>query len=496
MSDKKAKKDEVKVEDLPQHLVIYTDGGSHHKPGVGGWGFHGYLFVEAEPKKGSGCPGHSPTAKGYMPNSDKAIKKVTVLKYVDGCGSMPANATNNAAELEASIQAMHMALETEAKSIHFIKDSKYVLNGIQEWLPNWKEKGYKKSTGEDISNKNQWQQMDGLLKTFEDRGIELTFQWVKGHSGNPGNSAADLLASKGLIVGQKRMDHSIVEFADPTGYWNVKAEFSRLFGASRLIFFDDGGECVKNSHGYYNYHLFDPPSNWDFEFYGTRESDACMGVVWMKEADPAISKVKALQKDLNKGKYNSVISMRLDTVFKPRIYNEIVASDGLYLYTRTRRGDMFSVNNTPLTNELRPPRLAFRGVEELLKLENLLETYVDLGDKSFLTITDITPNIYEEKKSKDKTDYKIRKDLTTAVKFVDLNVNVNLTGEVEQKEVRMVFGIDLPKRNVLSAVAGLNPEVKVISWKQSDSVFHIATILKTDDGIGIWTNVYTNYRLA
>ena len=72
-------------------------------------------------------------------------------------------------------------------------DSTYVKNGITEWVVNWKKNGWKNSNKKPVKNKELWQKLDKLIAQHQ-----VQWRWVKGHSGDAGNEAADLLANKGI----------------------------------------------------------------------------------------------------------------------------------------------------------------------------------------------------------------------------------------------------------------------------------------------------------
>lgn len=480
---------------LPLKAVIYTDGGCHQSIGTGGWGFHGYLYREVEPKRGHGVTGFIPTAKGYKSKTDLAkLPEITIERYVDANGSITFDATNNIAEIMALIKAYEYVIRKDIEDVHFVLDSKYVLDGIEKWLQNWIKNDWKKTDGTELSNINYWKQLYELIQRTESAGIKISYSWIKGHSGHPGNNAADNSATKGLIVAQKKINQNQVDESEPMGYWNKKVEYNRMFGASRLIFFSHLGQTEKNRHGYYPYYLYDPPAQWETVLFGTRDPDASFSIIYLNNFEPVVEQVYKYQNILDTQRLNSVCCMRLDHVFKPKLYTEIMENGDMYLYTNKRRCDILTIDNTSLTEEIRPPRLAYRGIEDFEKLEKIFKEYIDnpLSDK--ITITDITPNIYEGKSSGKKNEIKIRKEIDMVTKHIDLDIFHNLNGEPEPFKTRLIFGTDLPKRNVLVAVSDNNPELKVITWKEADTVFHFATVLKTDEGIGIWGNVYTNFR--
>jgi len=138
-------------------IVIYTDGGCRGNPGIGGWG----VWLRYE---------------GY----DKKIK-----------GSADST-TNNRMELTAAIRGLE-AIKSKEIAIDLYTDSKYVMNGINEWIVSWKSKGWKTSSKKTVKNVDLWKQLDDLNESHD-----VTWHWVKGHSGDEGNEIADSLANQAM----------------------------------------------------------------------------------------------------------------------------------------------------------------------------------------------------------------------------------------------------------------------------------------------------------
>ena len=134
-------------------IEIFTDGACSGNPGIGGWGaLLRYKDVEKELSGGE------------------------------------VETTNNRMELTAVIEALK-ALKTVC-NITLYTDSKYVMNGITEWLENWKNNGWRTSNKKsDVKNVDLWKQLDELIKHHEIRWV-----WVKGHNGHPENERVDALA--------------------------------------------------------------------------------------------------------------------------------------------------------------------------------------------------------------------------------------------------------------------------------------------------------------
>ena len=138
-------------------IVVFTDGASKGNPGPGGWG-----VILATPD------GH-----------------VTEL------GGGAAATTNNRMELTGAIQAL-THLRSTVGPVSIYTDSTYVIQGIREWIHGWKRRDWKTSTGSDVLNRDLWEELWNLTSARGPRGI--TWHYVRGHVGIPGNERVDVIA--------------------------------------------------------------------------------------------------------------------------------------------------------------------------------------------------------------------------------------------------------------------------------------------------------------
>ena len=137
-------------------VIIYTDGACRGNPGPGGWG----VLIE-------------------YGESNKQLYGGDV------------STTNNKMELTAAIMALKEI--KEPYEIILYTDSKYVLQGIEEWIHNWKKRGWRGANKKPVKNIELWKELDELRDEHN-----IKWNWVKGHSGDPGNETADMLANKGI----------------------------------------------------------------------------------------------------------------------------------------------------------------------------------------------------------------------------------------------------------------------------------------------------------
>ncbi len=135
---------------------VYTDGACSGNPGPGGWGAilrHG--------------------------GSEREI--------LGG----EADTTNNRMELMAAIQALEALTRPVTARVH--TDSTYLKDGITKWMEQWKARGWRTAAKKPVKNVDLWQRLDAAAA-----GHDVSWHWVRGHSGHPENERADELARQGL----------------------------------------------------------------------------------------------------------------------------------------------------------------------------------------------------------------------------------------------------------------------------------------------------------
>ena len=141
---------------LTDIVEIFTDGACRRNPGPGGWGV---VLIAGQHRK-TLYGGESAT-------------------------------TNNRMELTAAIEALNALNGSRKVLLH--TDSRYVMNGIRDWLPNWKKRGWKTSSKKPVKNQDLWQALDAAVGQHE-----IEWNWVRGHTGVVGNEEADALANRGI----------------------------------------------------------------------------------------------------------------------------------------------------------------------------------------------------------------------------------------------------------------------------------------------------------
>ena len=137
-------------------IIIYTDGACRGNPGPGGWG----ALLRYN--------GHEKLLKGGETHT-----------------------TNNRMELMAGIKALESLRDACAVTLY--TDSTYMMQGLNEWLPAWKARGWRTAAKKPVKNQDLWERLDKAAAVHK-----IDWRWVKGHSGDAGNEAADRLANEGL----------------------------------------------------------------------------------------------------------------------------------------------------------------------------------------------------------------------------------------------------------------------------------------------------------
>jgi ribonuclease HI len=142
--------------DEGDRVTMYTDGACKGNPGPGGWG--------------------------------------ALLQWGDHTRELSGGerqTTNNRMELTAVIEGLRAL--NRSSQILIVTDSVYVRDGMTKWINGWKRNGWKTAAKKPVKNRDLWEALDHELSTHHVR-----WQWVKGHSGHPGNERADALANRGV----------------------------------------------------------------------------------------------------------------------------------------------------------------------------------------------------------------------------------------------------------------------------------------------------------
>ncbi len=134
-------------------LKIFTDGGCIGNPGPGGWGailLRGGIYEE--------FGGHEP------------------------------DTTNNRMEMTAAIEGLKQL--TDGEGVTLVTDSRYLIDGATKWIHGWKKRGWKKSDGDPVLNRDLWELVD-----HETSRVKVKWEHIRGHTGHPENERCDDIAN-------------------------------------------------------------------------------------------------------------------------------------------------------------------------------------------------------------------------------------------------------------------------------------------------------------
>ncbi len=141
---------------MQNKITIYTDGAARGNPGPAGW--------------------------GVVILGDREIE----------LGGRSDHATNNQMELTSAIEALKFLSRTvlDKKEVEIYADSKYVINGVNEWIHNWVKNGWRTAAKKPVLNQELWQELHAL-----NQEIKPVWHYVEGHAGHEHNERADVIAT-------------------------------------------------------------------------------------------------------------------------------------------------------------------------------------------------------------------------------------------------------------------------------------------------------------
>ena len=141
---------------MNKFIEIFTDGACRGNPGPGGWG--------------------------------------ALLRYNDSekeLSGAVSQTTNNRMELTAAIKALEAL--NEPCRVCLTTDSNYVKTGIEQWIKDWKRRGWRTANKRSVKNQDLWQRLDQVAERHE-----IEWRWVRGHSGHAENERVDALANEAM----------------------------------------------------------------------------------------------------------------------------------------------------------------------------------------------------------------------------------------------------------------------------------------------------------
>lgn len=521
---------ELAIKELP--LVLYTDGGCRETNRLAGCGIHGYFY---NPEKTAKEPVTEETWKkdqitnwGYLDVNnytqhieDLKSKQVTPTAFVDGVVTLGPDSTNNIAELVATTKAFEIALMGKAPSLTVLTDSEYVIEGVNTNLANWKANGWLRSNGQPVSNRHYWEKLDQKITDYRSAEWAPSFSvsYTQAHCGNYGNERADTLATRGIYgkLDEGAVYASDVHYSAATGYLNPKTDHNKLLAGQHFYFFSNAKEARISSDGRSIYYMGCQGS--DEELHGKPVSDSTYIVAYLKEADPVVDRLIAIQDEVTNGEPGRTFMGYLQTVLSSKTYSELRERAMPYV-RRSKGGPDLYLDDVLLVRHRNPPMLAWRDEESLSLVRGLLESFLvqrkaavekklvvpglvvydRLGHRETkpfgldVVLTDLSELFFVPDLSKKKNTHTLTEFLGQSTRSVEVGVKHNVYGTVEEAKVPLTVGQDIARRNVLGGILDKNPRLFALTWRAGNHGFYYATVVETDDDVAIWCSIPSNLR--
>ncbi|KPN79234.1 Ribonuclease H1 [Apilactobacillus kunkeei] len=379
------------------------------------------------PKSGSirlysdgGSRNHGNKLGQHVKEDDKAAWAYLIIrngkKHYASDGEF--GATNNKMEVLGLVNALRYIIDHgwQNESIDAILDSKYVLDSITKgWLNSWRRRGWKKSDGSVIKNKDEFMQLSALLSQFK----HLNFKWTKGHAENAGNNFVDKLLND--TMDDMKLNHSnktVVNssFEQPKASEKEVEEIVKLYAHGKHI----------NASGLNQYVAKNGPSVWayciDFDDQMTSDSGGILGISNSRmELIAVINGLKKLiEMDLNQKTVEVITSS---------LYVSQIINDGKLAYAKNHGWKGF--NGEVITNVGEIKQLANaldsfehikftntnfdNGAKQTSLIQKLLDDEVQKIDPTLIKQPE--PKVSEEKPQPRKTE--------TAKEYIDKDKSVS-----------------------------------------------------------------------
>jgi ribonuclease HI len=477
-----------------KHIVAYTDGSAIPNPGISGYGSHMYIYgsVDKKNKIKTVLGKHSATNNGYISkslfktNNDDTVVEVPIMKVIDLYGYENDCNTNNTAELYAVCNTLRLLsnpiyenIFEDVKSITFNIDSNYVINMFTKLID-----------GVDIdkhinANRHIAYKINDAITLVKNKDISIKILKVKGHSGDLGNDRADMLADMGRLLRSNTDNVNIkVVLEDRDNYYGHRVERDPMLNAPLLFNYNINRKDEDDEMFYCMVNYKD-----EVEI-GKPNNAICYNILYKENTDKELIELSKLS-DRILDNVNTPNILLLNNYYNKEVYNNIrmYGSDYTTLENRVIKR-IHTIDGIELVKEVYPPGLSYKAFDINEELISYLNSYILKESPSNHIILDITDK-YFMKNDKDKT---IMIPEIVNDKF-KLKVDVKpYTGY--GKKLKIVFGLDILKRNNLKRLEKDNVKVDLVLIKYK-KYFKYFTIVSTVDKDGkkkylLSSNYYTN----
>jgi len=401
--------------------------------------------------------------------------------------------TNNVGELRAFIEAAKKTLESGWKSVTFNVDSQYVIKGTEKFVIGWEKNGWITTQGTEVKNKPLWEIVIDLKAKLNEAGVNWSFKWVKGHSGIPGNEAADALATAGITFSTNGMQDLWETKSPEEPKKKVKVPaISGLVLGKRWIFVTDNEEAESASKkelgGLTPYMFADFEDNDELagKYLGKPNAAATYSIVATKENIAYLDLVKETQNKLSAGKLKMPVMGQLDKIHNKKNLTEIVTHDANCL--GNSKGCVSLWNDAFLTRLCSPALLSSFALRYLNSLWDRLVMYKRDGVNE--DAIDITDELF---KKNDKGKYVLHDFITSQTKAIKVKL-----GHIDRPyTLTLTLGIDIPARNELNRLAKQSTEsLKVYVQREQIEArsFRHYQLIESDGDLAIYQAVHSAFK--
>jgi ribonuclease HI len=485
-------------------LVAYTDGSTRPtNPGFTGWGVHGYIYPIGDTEEKPMVGDVYTTDYGYLTKNQlgfkfgsSPVKHVVPREYIEFLGSSLSTGTNNQAEMEAVHRVIRYALNNKIKRVTIFADSEYTRQGLTQWCKGWENNGWRTKEDQPVKNQEEWKKLYSLYKQYREEGGKISIHWVKGHNGRMGNVQADILAGIASGYSMTRTFYERELVFPAKGYWKSEVERHPLLNCKRVYFNSVSSANVPGTY-------FQADTGAADHLIGKRIPETGLSVLRLLEPYKLMEDIKTRQYEIAR-EFNTVIMLKLDRVYDKDIFPYLSEHGGNCLTQGKGNMNLNWFDKKPVCVEVGTTGLSMRAIDHFNHLEEMLDKFVKLKEAGFpksdsgnpVNVHDVTAEFYDyaEVQVRKETVLKCTLKPKYGVGFTDMSLNIKEPHNGSEVEVKvpLILGTDMPPRNNLKKIEGLNPRVYLITWRESQQSIRYATVIVTDVGYGIWSNFFAD----
>jgi hypothetical protein len=512
----KAKKEAVPEEEpFNEFACFYINEASDPNSHDYAVGVHGYVSSQLVAKRGYGLKKIIPTPQGYSDTSTDPLKVIAevidirIPLYKESDRLTVGNLL--AAGMNATLQLVAQ-MEDIPKSIHLMLPRKNLVAFFTKGYIKAVENDYKDAKGNPIPFKEGLIEYLRLSEVLTGKGSTVTLGHVAadapmGFHESLANANDGLMASVKCHSGEAE-SHCLI--SAPEGYWNHEHGRHPLLGKSRMVFRMQGGEPVWGEHVYLM--DFEPTSKKKEQLHkleievGQLLPSASYCVAKIANLDPIIHEIADEHAKYLDTKVGRMAVMFLDAVFKPGAHSVMTKVGARFLHSRTVVTDLVDSYGSMFTHDLNPVRRADRAWDTYLEMGGLVKEFLSTLEPTNPDVTAfqhvagpyvatrITDSFFSAiEGAKGKVEYKPSKLVetpATSVRVKGFYLDEALT--MQQSEVNLSIGVDMPKRNVIAGLASEAAQAYILLRQDTAFTVRHFVVVTNGDEYGIWTAPFAN----